>query len=282
MDNRLDRRFAELKRTGRKAFVSYLCAGDPTLEHTPALVAALDRAGSDVVELGLPFSDPLADGVVNQLASQRALDAGATPHGVLAAIQKARETSDVPIVLYAYVNLIFAYGVESFAQDALAAGVDGVLLLDLPPEEDDAGCAGLAEHDLKRICLVAPTTPRERIAEVVKHGSGFIYYVSREGVTGMQSTVSTTIGERVALIRAVSDLPVCVGFGISNPEQAKAVASEADGVVVGSALVSRVAEWSQEGLGRDEVADRLETFARPFAEAVHAAGSVTAGEKTAP
>lgn len=277
MENRIDRRLAELASTGRKAFVAYLCAGDPSLRYTPALVAALDRAGADVVELGLPFSDPLADGVVNQLASQRALDAGATPQGVLAAVKEARRHSDVPIVLYAYVNLLFAYGMETFAADAKEAGVDGVLLLDLPPEEEDAGCEALKEAGIRRICLVAPTTPEERIAEVVRHGSGFIYYVSREGVTGMQTTVSTTIGDRVALIRARSDQPICVGFGISNPEQAKAVADEADGVVVGSALVTRVAEWAGQGLEPDAMADRLETLVRPFTEAVHA----SVGQKAA-
>jgi len=276
MENRIDRRLAELQRTGRKAFVTYLCAGDPTLAHTPALVAALDRAGADVVELGLPFSDPLADGVVNQLASQRALQAGATTKGVLAAIKEARRQSDVPIVLYAYVNMLFSYGMEAFAQEAREAGVDGVLLLDLPPEEEDASCDALKANGICRISLVAPTTPEARIAEVVKHGTGFIYYVSREGVTGMQTTVSTTIGDRVAKIRACTGLPICVGFGISNPDQAKAVAREADGVVVGSALVNRVAEWCQSGLDKDEVAHRLESFARPFAEAVHAAGSVAA------
>lgn len=276
MENRIDRRFTDLASSGRKAFVAYFCAGDPSLEHTPALVAALDRAGADVVELGLPFSDPLADGVVNQLASQRALDAGATPQGVLAAIKEARKVSQVPIVLYAYVNLLFAYGMEKFAADAAEAGVDGVLLLDLPPEEEDESCAALKQQGVRRICLVAPTTPEERIGEVVQHGSGFIYYVSREGVTGMQSTVSTTIGDRVGLIRERTELPICVGFGISNPEQAKAVASESDGVVVGSAIVNRIAEWGEAKLAPDEMGNRLEIFVRPFTEAVHAAvGSST-------
>lgn len=276
MENRIDRRFADLATQGRKAFVAYLSAGDPTLAHTPALVAALDRAGADIVELGLPFSDPLADGVVNQLASQRALDAGATPQGVLKAIQEARQATQVPIVLYAYVNLLFAYGMEKFAADAKAAGVDGVLLLDLPPEEEDASCEALKREEVRRICLVAPTTPEERIGEVVQHGSGFVYYVSREGVTGMQSTVSTTIGDRVGLIRARTELPICVGFGISNPEQAKSVAAEADGVVVGSALVNRVAEWAEAKLEPEEMGQRLETFVRPFTEAVHAVTGSTA------
>jgi tryptophan synthase alpha chain len=267
-ENRIDRKFRELKARGQKAFVAYITAGDPSPAKTPDLVWALERAGADIVELGVPFSDPLADGVVNQLSAQRALEAGTTPMGLMEILKAVRAQSQIPIVLYTYFNLMYAYGIERFCAHAYASGADGVLVLDLPPEESQ-GASGvgsrLGDGSLRRICLVAPTSPAERIAKIVQKATGFVYYVSREGVTGMQEHVATSIGSKIELLRKHTTLPVCVGFGISTPEQARTVAQQADGAVVGSVLVNRIAEW-----GRDkDLPKKLEAFARPLAQAIH-------------
>jgi tryptophan synthase alpha chain len=240
--NRIEERFARLKREGQKGFIVYLGAGDPNLEATRQLALAFDRLGVDFLELGVPFSDPLADGLVNQLAAQRGLASGTTPPKVLETIAAIRKDSHLPIVLYIYFNLLHRYGLERFIQDAAQAGVDGLLVLDLPPEEGDAYEALMAKAGLCNIYLVAPTTPEHRIELIVKRGRGFIYYVSREGVTGMQQRVADTIGQMTSRIRAHTGLPVAVGFGISTPEQAALVARHADAVVVGSAIVNQVAE----------------------------------------
>jgi len=267
-DNRIDRKFRELRERGQKAFVAYITAGDPTPERTPELVWALERAGADIVELGVPFSDPLADGVVNQLAAQRALEAGTTPGRVLEILKVVRTQSQIPIVLYTYFNLIYAYGIERFCLHAWEAGADGVLVLDLPPEETEGTTgvgARLGDGSLRRISLVAPTTPADRLPKILEKATGFVYYVSREGVTGMQEQVAASIGGRIELLRKQTTLPICVGFGISTPEQARTVAHQADGAVVGSVLVNRIAEW-----GKDEDLPRkLEEFARPLAQAIH-------------
>jgi tryptophan synthase alpha chain len=196
----------------------------------------------DILELGVPFSDPLADGLVNQLSAQRGLDSGTTPDKVLQTVAAIRRESQIPIVLYIYFNLIHKRGLESFVRAAAEAGVDGLLVLDLPPEESGNYEALMAKSALSAIYLVAPTTPESRIELIVPRGSGFIYYVSREGVTGMQKSVSETIGEMTAKIRAHTKLPVAVGFGISTPEQARLVAQNADAIVVGSAIVNQIAE----------------------------------------
>ncbi len=267
-ENRIDATFRGLRAHGRKAFVAYITAGDPNPARTPDLVWALERAGADVVELGVPFSDPLADGVVNQLSAQRALEAGTRTADVLKIVRSIRTQSQVPIVLYTYFNLLCAYGLERFCIHAADAGVDGLLVLDLPPEEshgDKAVGSRLGDGRLCRISLVAPTTPPERLSQVLEKASGFVYYVSREGVTGMQDQIAASIGARIELLRKSTALPLCVGFGISNPEQARTVARQADGVVVGSALVSRIAEWGHEA----DLPAKLEAFARPLAEAIH-------------
>ena len=180
----------------------------------------------DILELGVPFSDPLADGLVNQLAAQRGLESGTTPPKLLETIAAIRKESQIPIVLYIYFNLIHKVGLEKFIADAAQAGVDGLLVLDLPPEESDNYEALMKQAGLCHIYLVAPTTPEDRMELIVKRGSGFIYYISREGVTGMQTSVASNLASQVAKIRAHTDLPIAVGFGISNPEQAKAVAAE--------------------------------------------------------
>jgi tryptophan synthase alpha chain len=241
--NRIVEKFAALKRTGKKGFIVYIGAGDPNLEATRQLALAFDRSGVDILELGVPFSDPLADGLVNQLAAQRGLESGTTPPKVLETIVAIRQQSQIPLVLYIYFNLIHRVGLEKFINDCARAGVDGLLVLDLPPEESDNYEALMKQAGLCHIYLVAPTTPEDRMEFIVKRGNGFIYYISREGVTGMQANVTSNLASQVAKIRAYTTLPVVVGFGISNPAQAKLVAAEADGCVVGSAIVNQIAEY---------------------------------------
>jgi tryptophan synthase alpha chain len=240
--NRITERFARLKKEGKKGFIVYIGAGDPNLEMTRQMALAFDKSSVDILELGVPFSDPLADGLVNQLAAQRGLESGTTPAKVLRTVAAIRRESQIPIVLYIYFNLMHRRGLEQFVRAAADAGVDGLLALDLPPEESENYEALMARADLAAIYLVAPTTPESRIELIVRRGTGFIYYVSREGVTGMQKSVSESIGAMVAKIRAHTDLPVAVGFGISTPEQARLVAEKADAVVVGSAIVNQIAE----------------------------------------
>jgi tryptophan synthase alpha chain len=240
--NRIEERFARLKREGKKGFIVYIGAGDPNLEATRQLALAFDRIGVDVLELGVPFSDPLADGLVNQLAAQRGLESGTTPPKVLETVAAIRRDSPIPVVLYIYFNLVHHYGFKQFIHDAAQAGVDGLLVLDLPPEESENYEEMMRTAGLCVIYLVAPTTPEERIELIVQRATGFIYYVSREGVTGMQQIVSATIAEMTRKIRAHTTLPVAVGFGISNPDQARTVAANAEAVVVGSAVVNQIAQ----------------------------------------
>ena len=263
--NRIEERFARLKKDGQKGFIVYIGAGDPNLEMTRRLALAFDKIGVDVLELGVPFSDPLADGLVNQLAAQRGLESGTTPAKVLQTVAAIRLQSQIPIVLYIYFNLIHRRGLETFVREAAAAGVDGLLALDLPPEESGNYETLMARAGLSAIYLVAPTTPEARIELIVRRGTGFIYYVSREGVTGMQEHVATSIGNRVELLRKHTALPICIGFGISTPEQARTLAQQADGAVVGSVLVNRIAEWG----GERDLPQKLEAFARPLAQAIH-------------
>ena len=262
--NRIDERFTRLSHDRKKGFVVYIGAGDPNLEATRQLVLAFDRLGVDVLELGVPFSDPLADGPVNQLAAQRGLESGTTPPKVLETVAAIRWESQIPIVLYIYFNLIHRRGVEQFIRDAAKAGVDGLLVLDLPPEESGNYEALMRQAGMCNIYLVAPTTPKDRIELIVKRGAGFIYYVSREGVTGMQTKVADTITQMTAKIRAHTNLPVAVGFGISTPEQAKIVAASAEAVVVGSAIVDQIA---RHGKARDMI-KRVSEFVKPLLEAV--------------
>src|SRR5947199_2270029 len=199
--NRISNRFAQLKRDGRKGFVAYIAAGDPDLNATRDLGVAFDELGVDILELGVPFSDPLADGLVNQLASQRGLASGTTPRNVLATVSEIRQRCEIPIVLYIYFNLIHRYGLERFIREASVAGVDGLLVLDLPPEEGASYEALMQQFSLDNIYLVAPTTPQDRMEFIAKRARGFLYYVSREGVTGMQTQVADSLGQMVSQIR---------------------------------------------------------------------------------
>jgi tryptophan synthase alpha chain len=236
--DRIAQAFARTRREKRAAFVAYLCAGDPDFDTSLAACRAVLDAGADVLELGVPFSDPLADGLTNQLAAQRALDGGMTAARVFELVKRLREKSSVPIIFYTYYNLVFSNGVDGYVRAAKEAGVDGMLTLDLPPEEADEMLAACAKHDMKTVFIVAPTTPAARLARIGAAATGFIYYVSREGVTGVRDQVAANIPEAVARIRQHTALPVAVGFGISTREQVRQVARVADGVVVGSALVN--------------------------------------------
>ena len=262
--NRIVEKFARLKQSGKKGFIVYIGAGDPKLTATRELAVAFDKAGVDILELGVPFSDPLADGLVNQLAAQRGLESGTTPPKVLETVAAIRKRSQIPIVLYIYFNLIHRVGLERFVKDAAKAGVDGLLVLDLPPEESDNYESLMRQAGLCHIYLVAPTTPDDRMEFIVKRGSGFIYYVSREGVTGMQKQVASNLAQQVAKIRAHTKLPIAVGFGISTPEQAKTVASIADAVIVGSAVVNQIAVHGRS----PELVERVGGFVKSLASAV--------------
>jgi len=261
--NRIVERFARLQREGKKGFIVYIGAGDPRLEVTLQLALAFDRVGVDVLELGVPFSDPLADGLVNQLAAQRGLESGTTPPKVLETVTAIRKQTQIPIVLYIYFNLVHRYGMERFIKDAARAGVDGLLVLDLPPEESDDYEALMKAAGLCNIYLVAPTTPDDRVKLIVTRGTGFIYYVSREGVTGMQQKVSDRIAEMTARIRAHTQLPIAIGFGISNPEQARSVARQAEAIVVGSAIVHQIAEHGKS----PDLVERVAGFVKTLSDA---------------
>lgn len=261
--NRIDTTFSKLRAERRAGFIAYLCAGDPSLDATCKLVPALEGAGVDIVEIGVPFSDPLADGIVNQLASARALASGTTLKGVLQCVRTIRATSQIPIVFYTYMNPVYRYGFGAFLDDAESAGVDGVLFLDLPPDEDEASPELHMHGPLKRIRLIAPTTPPGRIALLTRDAGGFIYYVSREGVTGERADVASGMAERIAEIRKTTTLPISVGFGIGSPHQVRAVAALADAVVVGSAIVKRIAEFGS----APDLVEKVASFVRPLAQA---------------
>jgi tryptophan synthase alpha chain len=277
MSERIERLFARCREEDRAAFIPYICAGDPNFARTVEIALALERNGADLLELGLPFSDPLADGIVNQMAAQRALEAGATARGVLECVSEIRRASEIPIVLYTYLNPIFRFGTDKFQQAAVNVGVDGLLILDLPPEEDANApkLDGLKPSSLKngndgngknivRIRLIAPTTPPDRIALIAKSARGFIYYVSREGVTGARDSVAQSLEENLTMIRRYTDLPIAVGFGISNPEQAATVAKVAEAVVIGSAIVDLIGKVGDS----DVLADRVAKFVTPIVSAM--------------
>jgi tryptophan synthase alpha chain len=238
--NRIDSTFARLRTASKKAFVAYVAAGDPSFETSLEIIQTLADIGADIIELGLPFSDPLADGIVNQLAADRALKAGMTTARSLELIRRFRETHETPIVLFTYLNPIFTYGFEKFHHDAAAAGADGILLLDLPPDEAALNPDLASVTGLKQIRLIAPTTPPERVKILAESAEGFIYALSRTGVTGAHGAPAANLAELVHSIKRHTDVPVCVGFGISTAAQAALVAEIADGVIVGSAIVQQV------------------------------------------
>ena len=266
---RLDARFAELKAKNRAAFVAYVMAGDPDAATALEIVKGLPESGADIIELGFPFSDPMAEGPPIQRAAQRALKAGMTLRGTLALVRDFRDGDQTtPIVLMGYLNPLLSYGLDAFAHDAAQAGVDGMIVVDCPPEEADPIADALDAAGVALIRLATPTSDDKRLPVVVRRTSGFVYYVSVAGVTGVKEADAAVVAPAVNRVRAASGLPVAVGFGIKTPERAAAVARVADGVVVGSVLVEQIAlalELNQ--LAAPKV---LESAAR-LAQAVHAA-----------
>jgi tryptophan synthase alpha chain len=238
MTTRIDTRFAQLKTEGRAAFVTFVMAGDPDLATSLEIVKALPKAGADIIEIGMPFTDPMADGPAIQAAGLRALKAGTTLKKTLALVATFRKDDNAtPIVLMGYYNPIYIYGVDKFLVDAKAAGVDGLIIVDLPPEEDTELCLPAMKAGLNFIRLATPTTDDKRLPAVLENTSGFVYYVSITGITGSGSAKSADVGAAVARIKRHTDLPVCVGFGIRTPDAARDIAAHADGAVVGSALI---------------------------------------------
>ena len=264
MTTRIDAKFASLAAQGRKAFVSYVMAGDPDYDTSLEIVRGLPAAGVDIIELGLPFTDPMADGPTIQLAGQRALAGGMTLDRTLELARAFREQDDTtPIVLMGYYNPIYSRGVDRFLTDAKAAGIDGLIVVDLPPEEDSELCIPAQAAGLNFIRLATPTTDDKRLPRVLQNTSGFVYYVSITGITGAAEAEATDVGPEVARIKSATDLPVIVGFGINTPEKSRTIASVADGAVVGSAIVSRI------GAG-DSPADVL-AFVKTLADGAHTA-----------
>lgn len=239
---RISDRFQALRQQGKKAFVGFVTAGDPSLDRTEEIALEMGAAGVDVLELGVPFSDPLADGPVIQRASERALRSGTTLAGVLDLVRRIRRKSSVPLLLFSYMNPLHRYGVERLAREARDSGADGVLVTDLPPEEADGWIATTRAADLDTVFLAAPTSSETRLRRVAAASRGFVYAVSRTGVTGEQGLISADAGPLVGRIKALTEVPVALGFGISTPKQVAAAAAVADGVVVGSALVRFIEE----------------------------------------
>ncbi len=268
--SRIAATFAALKASGKRALVTYIAAGDPDLETSAKILAGLPKAGVDIIELSMPFSDPMADGVPIQLANLRAFKAGITLKKVLAMVATFRATDGkTPLVLMGYYNPIYVYGVETFLADAKAAGVDGLIVVDLPPEEDSELCEPARRVGLNFIRLVTPTTDAQRLPAVLKSASGFLYYVSIAGITGTRSASIEPVKVAVAALRRATDLPVAIGFGVATPDQARQFAALADGVVVGSAIVNRIAgNLDPEGRAKPELVEDVLGFVGSLAAAV--------------
>ncbi len=261
---RIEKNFTALQAAGQKGFIAYITAGDPNLDATVEHIYALERAGVDIVELGIPFSDPLADGPVNQESAMRALDAGTNLKGVFEMVRQVRRVSDIPLMCYCYMNLLYAPGFERTVQQAAKAGIDGLLILDLPTEEAGDYARTLQDAGLNLITLITPTTPEARMRRIVQHASGFVYAVSRTGVTGIQKSLASDAGELVQRARRVTTLPLALGFGIADPAQAAAAAQNADAVVVGSAIVK---QWHEAGASATRQ-KRVERWIRSMVQAV--------------
>ncbi len=239
---RIAQTFKKLKKTGKKALIPYIMAGDPTLNDTKKFVTELEEAGSDIIELGVPFTDPLADGPAIQRASERALKQGVTLRKVLTLVEEIRESSDIPLILMTYYNPIFKYGPGAFVREAVRVGVNGIIVPDLIPDEANDFLGFTKKHKLDTIFLLAPTSTEQRIKKVIKASTGFIYYVSITGITGAQLRMNKNMKDTLSLIKAKTTSPIAVGFGISSPEEAATVAKLADGVIVGSAIVRLISE----------------------------------------
>jgi len=265
VSNRIDSRFKALSGAGRKALVPFITTGDPDPEWTVGIMHALVAAGADVLELGVPFSDPMADGPVIQVASERAIKRGVNLAKVLSTVKSFREKdADTPVVLMGYLNPIERFGADEFARQAESCGVDGVLIVDCPPEEMSRFRVPLDQHDIHTISMIAPTTTPERMKMIAGQARGYIYYVSFKGITGANRLVEASLETPIRNLRAASDLPIAVGFGIKGPESAAAVARVADAVVIGSALVEKIAEASSE----EDAGARIDAFLAPIRHAM--------------
>ncbi|CAN5503602.1 tryptophan synthase subunit alpha [soil metagenome] len=273
MTTRIDARFAELKAEGRAAFVTFVMAGDPDLATSLQIVKALPKAGADIIEIGMPFTDPMADGPAIQAAGLRALKAGTTLRKTLALVSDFRkDDAKTPIVLMGYYNPIYIYGVDKFLIDAKAAGVDGLIIVDLPPEEDTELCLPAMKAGLNFIRLATPTTDDKRLPVVLENTSGFVYYVSITGITGSGSADSAVVGEAVARIKRHTGLPVCVGFGIRTPEAARDIAQHANGAVVGSALIDALrGSLDADGKATAKTVDAIADLVSSLAQGVRGA-----------
>jgi tryptophan synthase alpha chain len=277
VSGRIERRFADLGQAGRGGLITFLCAGDPDPATSAALIAGLPAAGADLIEIGMPFSDPMADGPAVQAGSLRALGAGMSLAGTLELVRGFRRADDAtPIVLMGYYNPIYRYGPERFLEDAERAGVDGLIVVDLPPEEDDELCLPALGRGVSFVRLVTPTTDDRRLPEVLKNTSGFLYYVSIAGITGTRAPVAEQVGAAVARLRRHTTLPVAVGFGIREPAQAAAIARVADAAVVGSALVAHIADsLDSNGRAKTGLQETLLAKVRDLAAAVRSARNGT-------
>ncbi len=273
MTTRIDARFAELRREGRSAFITFLMAGDPDPATSLDIIKALPKAGSDIIEIGMPFTDPMADGPAIQAAGLRALKAGMTLRKTLDMVRAFRKGDDAtPLVLMGYYNPIYIHGVDQFLTDAKSAGVDGLIIVDLPPEEDTELCLPAMKAGLNFIRLATPTTDDKRLPAVLANTSGFVYYVSITGITGSASANAATVGEAVGRIKRHTKLPVCVGFGIRTPEAARGIAQNADGAVVGTALVEALrASLDAEGRATAKTVSAVADLAASLAQGVRGA-----------
>jgi tryptophan synthase alpha chain len=263
--NRIAQCFAQLRAKKQKAFIAYICAGDPNLAVTADLVVAMAEAGADIVELGIPYSDPMADGPANQAACERALASGTSVSGVLSCVRAIRARTQVPLLFFTYINPVLSYGAERFAADAVAAGVDGLLPLDLPPDEDHGVIETFRAAGLATICLAAPTTTPQRKRMLARESRGFLYYVCRLGVTGERDALPADLARQVAALKKSGTAPVCVGFGISTPEQAAQAAALGDGAIVGSHLVRLI----ERNASNPELVRIVAERVRELASAVH-------------
>lgn len=273
MTERMDKRFADLKAEGRPALVTYFMGGDPDFETSLQIMKALPAAGADVIELGMPFSDPMADGPAIQLAGQRALKAGQSLIKTLDMARKFREQDQAtPIVLMGYYNPIYIYGVEKFLDDALEAGIDGLIVVDLPPEMDDELCLPARARDINFIRLATPTTDEKRLPKVLQNTSGFVYYVSMNGITGSALPDPSKVAAAVQRIKSHTNLPICVGFGVKTAEHARLIGAHADGVVVGTAIVNQVAlSLTKDDQATADTVQSVVTLVRGLASGVHTA-----------
>ena len=264
MMSRIAQKFEELRHQGRKAFIAYITAGDPTLDATEKLVREFETHGVDIIELGVPYSDPVADGPVNQEAAMRALKGDVNVDTILEKIRKIRRYSQIPIIFFTYYNSVLAYGLEKFVKNAKESGLDGALVLDLPPEEAGEYKRLMDAGGLSTIFLVSPITPSDRLELVAKNATGFVYYVSQMGVTGERENVADSIPEKLRAIRALTSVPVSVGFGISTPDHVRGIAQYADGVIVGSSIVRKIGELGGKSGFEKEVGAYVATLTEPL------------------